>query len=321
MAGIGILLLLGYLWISLGGSSPALNGVSPNVLAQDKEPPTVVIESPEQGTWMSRDFRVFVFEEDLETAIAMDFCVFQVCAYGANNEERCTGVIQRACGENTPAVTVGPEGMCSFEGREACFVYVDAQDLAGNKGGSYRSYHIDFTLPFIGEASIQKKEEGYIIQAKTQDNTAIATCGLYVNERFTATMEFQQDCREACNVLGSFESSEIESRLFIRCDDIAGNSSSGDEFVILRNQAPTVVFCRVIPTKGDLGTEFRFSVVAEDPNQDPLSYLWEFGNGGSGDGSETMHSYSTPGTYMPKVTVRDAEGLSAECSTAWVVVE
>jgi len=324
IAGVGGLLLLGYLWVSLGGSSPVLNGsqsVPPNVLAQDKEPPTVVIESPEQGTWMNRDFRVFVFEEDLETAIAMDSCVLQVCAYGANNEERCTGVIQRACREKTSVVTVGPEGMCSFEGREACFVYVDAQDLAGNKGGSYRSYHIDFTPPFVGETSIQEEEKGYAIQAEVQDNNAIATCGLYVNERFAATMEFQQDCREACNVLGSFEPTEIESRLFIRCDDIAGNSSNGDEFVILRNQAPSVASCRVNPTQGTPETIFQFSLKALDPNQDTLSYRWETGDGAILEDKDVMYQYISSGTYMPKVTVRDPEGLSAECSTAWVVVE
>ena len=321
IAGMGGLLFFGYLSISLREDSLALNGVSPDVLVQDKEPPTVVIESPEQGIWMSRDFQVLVFEEDLETAIAMDSCVFQVCAYGANDEERCTGVIQRVCGEKTPAVTVGPEGMCSFEGREACFVYVDAKDVAGNKGGAYRSYHVDFTPPSIGEASIQEEGEGYAIQAKTQDNTAIATCGLYVNERFVAIMEFQQDCRETCSVFKSFELSEIESRLFIRCDDIAGNSSNGDEFVILQNQAPNVVSCGVNPTQGTLETIFQFSLKALDPNQDLLSYRWETGDGTMLNDKDAIHQYTTSGTYMPKVTVSDTEGLFAECNTAWVVVE
>lgn len=323
--GIGGLLVVGYLWISSNGDFAAPNNgsqsVPPNVLAQDREPPTLVIESPEQGTWMNRNFQVFVFEEDLETAIAMDSCVVQVCAYGPNNEERCTGMIQRACGEKTPVITVGPEGMCSFEGREACFVYVGAQDLAGNKGESQRSYHIDFTPSRIEESALKQEAGVYVVQGRVRDKNIIVRCGLYVNDRYIKDMEFLEDCREDCRVSTIFEPEDLESStLFIRCSDIAGNTADGTRLLLEVNQAPLVDSCRVIPTKGDARTEFRFSVLAKDPNQDSLSYLWEFGNGGSGNGSETIHFYLTPGTYMPRVTVRDAEGLSAECSTAWVVV-
>ena len=324
--GIGGLLLLGYLWVSSDENFATLDisqSVSPDILTKDKEPPTLVIESPEQGTWMSRDFRVFVFEEDLETAIAMDSCVFQVCAYGVNDEERCTGTIQRECGDKTPVITVGPKGMCSFEGREACFVYVGAQDLAGNKGGSQRFYHIDFTPPSIGESVLQQQEEeGYMIQGRVQDENIIARCSLYENDRYVKDMKLEENCKENCKVSLSFKQKQLESStLFIRCSDIAGNTGDGPHLFLEVNQAPFINSCRVIPTKGNLETEFRFFVVAEDPNQDSLSYVWELGNGNSGNSNETIYSYSTPGTYMPQVIVRDPEGLFAKCSTAWVVVE
>ena len=321
--GIGGLLFVVSLWALSRDDSTIFNGlksISSDELEKDKEPPTLIIESPDQGTWISHGFKAFVFEEDLETEIDMSSCTFQVCAYDVNGVEKCTGIIQRICSEHTSEVTVDPNGMCSFEGREACTVYVEAQDLAGNKGGSYNSYHIDFTPPTIEELSITN-EEGYIVQAEVQDDNAIKICGLYVNDRFTSTMEFKQDCRETCSVLGSFEAEEIESRIFIRCDDIAGNSANGDEYLIRRNEAPNIASCTVKPAQGILGTDFQFMLEASDSNQDTLSYKWEVGDGTIIEEKDVRYQYISKGTYRPKVTVSDPKGLSAQCNTAWVVVE
>ncbi len=51
-----------------------------------------------------------------------------------------------------------------------------------------------------------------------------------------------------------------------------------------------------------------------DPNDDPLTYHWDFGDGTRGRGPRVMHAFSEPGRYRVTLEVRDGSGT--ECSTA-----
>lgn len=46
-----------------------------------------------------------------------------------------------------------------------------------------------------------------------------------------------------------------------------------------------------------------------------LAYFWEFGDGSTGTGKTTSHSYAAAGAYVAKLTVSDASCLSAGCAT------
>lgn len=263
-----------------------------------------------------------IFEEDLGSGLKKDFCVYQVCGYNKIGEERCSGTMSRICNSDTPKITVGQNKLCSFEGRYACMVFAQAEDLAGNKEETYSSFHIDFTPPVISESILEQKTGEYRIQGLVRDENAIERCGLYANDRYVQDMEFVSDCPGACEVSTVFRPEQSESSaLFIRCTDIAGNTADGDIVTLRINQPPAIEFCRVTPPQGSIGTAFKFSASAADPDQDMLSYLWEFGDTHTGQGKESMHTYNAVGTYTPRVVVRYAEGLSAECNTAWVVVE
>lgn len=53
-----------------------------------------------------------------------------------------------------------------------------------------------------------------------------------------------------------------------------------------------------------------FSVTATEPEGDPLTYAWSFGDGQSGSGASVSHAYSAPGTYNVVVVVSDGQGAS-----------
>jgi hypothetical protein len=48
-----------------------------------------------------------------------------------------------------------------------------------------------------------------------------------------------------------------------------------------------------------------------DPDGDPVSYAWSFGDGADGAGPTASHAYAAPGTFAPSLTLTDATGLSA----------
>ncbi len=62
------------------------------------------------------------------------------------------------------------------------------------------------------------------------------------------------------------------------------------------------------PYEGQPGIAIVFDGSASsDPNNDALTYFWDFGDGAMGDGVETTHIYDAEGTYTVSLTVSDGE--------------
>lgn len=74
------------------------------------------------------------------------------------------------------------------------------------------------------------------------------------------------------------------------------------------NETPNAYFIAV-PLKGAAPLTVTFDASdSSDPDGQIVSYAWEFGDGGTGSGVGTTHTYNDPGTYVARLTVTDDQG-------------
>jgi hypothetical protein len=96
------------------------------------------------------------------------------------------------------------------------------------------------------------------------------------------------------------------------------------------NTAPNLPALISPATTGTVGTPIQFFVVATDPQNDNLSYGFDWNNNTvgvqytaltvSGVGDSISHTFTAPGTYTFAVTARDAAGLSSNPITHTIVI-
>ena len=85
--------------------------------------------------------------------------------------------------------------------------------------------------------------------------------------------------------------------------------------------APPVAALRITPNGlGMAGlTEYRFDGSgSSDPNEDVLTYSWDFGDGARGSGITTTHVYEAAGTYDVTLTVNDGSAEATSGGSARV---
>lgn len=74
-------------------------------------------------------------------------------------------------------------------------------------------------------------------------------------------------------------------------------------------------------TSGEAPFSVNFSANGTDPDGDPLTYSWDFGDGSSGSGANPSHTYQNVGSYTAVVTTRDNRGGSSVCSVGISVTD
>lgn len=86
------------------------------------------------------------------------------------------------------------------------------------------------------------------------------------------------------------------------------------------NLRPTASFTTDV-TEGAAPLEVRFDASASnDLDGNIVSYEWAFGDGGTGSGQTTMHTYGAAGSYTPSLTVTDNRGASHSQNGAPITV-
>lgn len=91
------------------------------------------------------------------------------------------------------------------------------------------------------------------------------------------------------------------------CLDTQTNAWSWVGIIPAGNQGPLAAMGAPAPFYSG---EFMFTSTSTDPNGDALVEEWSFGDGGTGSGRSTNHTYTKPGTYTVTLKVTDPKGLS-----------
>jgi hypothetical protein len=83
------------------------------------------------------------------------------------------------------------------------------------------------------------------------------------------------------------------------------------------NTKPVVGGITATPVAALLGTNtpVAFSAPGSDADNDPLTYSWDFGDGGTGTGGSTSHVFTAAGTFTVKVTVSDGKDTATNQTT------
>ena len=76
------------------------------------------------------------------------------------------------------------------------------------------------------------------------------------------------------------------------------------------NKAPSATLV-ASPLEGDFPLVVAFDAgLSSDPEDDMLSYLWDFGDGSSSTSVAPSHTYNEEGSFSAILTVSDPEGLT-----------
>jgi hypothetical protein len=88
-----------------------------------------------------------------------------------------------------------------------------------------------------------------------------------------------------------------------------------------RNSAPIIGTVSASPSTGlQAATPIAFSAAgASDPDGDPLTYSWNFGDGSTSNEPAPRHVYNSPGTFSVQCTISDGNKHSANGSTSVTV--
>lgn len=73
------------------------------------------------------------------------------------------------------------------------------------------------------------------------------------------------------------------------------------------NQPPVVTSASGSPVTGNAPLNVSFTSTATDPNNDSLTYTWDFGDGQNATGANVSHTYVTGGSFTARVSVSDGQ--------------
>ena len=79
-------------------------------------------------------------------------------------------------------------------------------------------------------------------------------------------------------------------------------------FLWPKNRAPVISQAAVSSETADVNQALTFTAQATDPDGNPLTYTWDFGDNTTGTGASVSHAYTMSGKYIALLTVDDGQG-------------
>lgn len=103
--------------------------------------------------------------------------------------------------------------------------------------------------------------------------------------------------------------------------DDEGATGSSEVVTVFVGNAPPVASFTASPSSGASPLVVSFDASASsDPDGDALTFSWDFGDGTSGTGETTQHTYNNEGSYTAILTITDGNGASNTESTTIEVI-
>jgi PKD repeat protein len=103
-------------------------------------------------------------------------------------------------------------------------------------------------------------------------------------------------------------------KLTVTNTDSLSNSATTTATITAGTQAPTANAGG--PYTGSAGNAVSFSGTGStDPKGETLTYAWNFGDGATGSGATTTHTYANSGTFTVSLTVTNTDSLSNTATT------
>lgn len=84
------------------------------------------------------------------------------------------------------------------------------------------------------------------------------------------------------------------------------------------NEGPSAVIYAEYVDPADPFTISFDGSLSTDPNSDPLTYAWDFGDGGTSTDAIVVHTFDAPGTYLVSLTVDD--GAATDTNTLSITI-
>jgi MYXO-CTERM domain-containing protein len=103
-----------------------------------------------------------------------------------------------------------------------------------------------------------------------------------------------------------------EYLLSLTATDSGGLSGADQIYVWVHpqpsNSPPVISSVSVGPNPVAVGNPAILACLASDPDNDPLTFGWDFGDGATGEGTPVEHDYQQSGDYLASVEVDDGQG-------------